>query len=216
MLVTLKHTISRIGVKMARQRMVKPEFIESESLAKVSHSARLTFVILLMVSDDDGRFKVNKILKTKAFPLDDSFSDDDFEDVLWELESIGSIRFYLVENVIYGDIPNFSKYQTINRKSKTFIPEFESNLQVKRVLNEYSLISHGVASECNTHGVLSEHSPVKKERRKEGTISSFLLRVKGSDEPVENSSDSPISLFEFKEKNPSVRIPSNIKEFMQG
>jgi hypothetical protein len=191
--------------------MIKPEFIESESLAVVSYQARLTFVILLMIADDDGRFKVNRILKSKVFPLSDELADETFEDWLWELEAIGSIRFYLVENLIYGDIPKFSTYQTINRKSKTYIPEFHAKQQVKRTLTEYSLIIHEQEHSLSTHGGLNEHSRVKKEGKKEGTVSSSFVGSEGEDAAPDGAS-SPMSLKEFKKKNPDVKMTDIIKK----
>ena len=39
---------------MSRQRMVKPEFFDSESLAKCSMAARLAFIGLWVEADDFG------------------------------------------------------------------------------------------------------------------------------------------------------------------
>ena len=48
---------------MPRQRMVKPDFFDSGSLAECSRSARLAFIGLWVMGDDNGnvKFSVRKL-----------------------------------------------------------------------------------------------------------------------------------------------------------
>ena len=82
---------------MPRQRMVKPDFFDSGSLAECSRSARLAFIGLWVMGDDNGnvKFSVRK-LKKQIFPFDD-MPDADFVSLLAELERVGCIKAYEVD-----------------------------------------------------------------------------------------------------------------------
>ena len=57
---------------MARQRMIKPEFFSSESLADCSFAARLCFIGLWTCADDNGHIKFAPMsLRKELFGLDD-------------------------------------------------------------------------------------------------------------------------------------------------
>ena len=108
---------------MARQRMVRPDFFDSESLSECQPIARLAFIGLWVISDDYGNQKAQtKRMKRSIFPYDDDISEDDFKAILCELESVGCIRGYEIEEERYINIPNFSTYQTIRKPSATNIP----------------------------------------------------------------------------------------------
>lgn len=108
---------------MARQRMVKPEFFMSESLGSVSVAARLAFIGLLVNADDYGNLKAQASrLRTSIFPYDD-MDDAGFKALLAELEAVGCIKGYEDGGSLYITAPNFSIYQTVNRPSKSTVPE---------------------------------------------------------------------------------------------
>ena len=57
---------------MARIRSIKPELPQSESMGNVSRDARLTFVQLFTLADDEGRLRGNsRMLASLLFPYDD-------------------------------------------------------------------------------------------------------------------------------------------------
>lgn len=123
---------------MARQRMVKPEFFDSESLGACSIPARLAFIGLWIEADDYGRMKLQpKRLMKRIFPYD-RINLSKFVGYLAELERVGCIRTYEVDGEDYICVPNFSVYQTINRPSKSIIPAPE-----KQQFSEQSLNIHG-------------------------------------------------------------------------
>lgn len=108
---------------MARQRMIKPEFFTSESLAECSSYARLCFIGLWVFADDYGREKFSpRVLKSQIFPLDD-MTVDEFIGCMCELEEVGCIRLYTDGENVYYEVPNFSIYQTVKNPSKTNIPQ---------------------------------------------------------------------------------------------
>lgn len=103
--------------------MIKPEFFSSESLSECTFAARLCFIGLWTCADDKGHLKFSvKKLRKELFGLDD-VTMDEFIGFLAELEQAGCIRFYVVGEAAYINIPNFPVYQTINHPSKTNIPE---------------------------------------------------------------------------------------------
>lgn len=56
---------------MARIRTIKPEFPQSESMGRVSRDARLAFILLWTIADDDGRLRGNsRMLASLLFPYD--------------------------------------------------------------------------------------------------------------------------------------------------
>lgn len=108
---------------MPRQRMVKPDFFDSGSLAECSHSARLAFIGLWVMGDDNGNVKFSvKKLKKQIFPFDD-MPDADFVSLLAELERVGCIKAYETDGEEYVSTVNFKVYQTVKNPSKTTVPE---------------------------------------------------------------------------------------------
>lgn len=123
---------------MARQRMIKPEFFDSESLGACSIAARLAFIGLWVEADDYGRMKLQpKRLMKRIFPYD-RINLSKFIGYLAELERVGCIRTYEVDGEEYICVPNFNVYQTINRPSKSIIPAPE-----KQQFSDCSLNNHG-------------------------------------------------------------------------
>lgn len=120
---------------MARQRMIRPEFFYSDSLAECSVPARLAFIGLMVHADDNGNLKLS-IGRLRSNIYDDEYTDDEFLAMLAELEDVDCIRLYKVGEKAYMTIVNFDVYQTINRPSKTTIPK--PNVQAPtHVLSDY-------------------------------------------------------------------------------
>ena len=58
---------------MARIRTIKPEFWQSETIARMPFETRLLAIALLNYADDYGFFKSHpSLVKASCFPLDDS------------------------------------------------------------------------------------------------------------------------------------------------
>lgn len=120
---------------MARQRMIRPEFFDSDSLAECSVPARLAFIGLMVYADDHGNLKLS-IGRLRSNIYDDEYTDDEFLVMLAELERVDCIRLYKASGKAYITIVNFNVYQTINRPSKTTIPEPNIHAQT-HVLRDY-------------------------------------------------------------------------------
>lgn len=95
---------------MARIRTINPEFPQSERMGRVSREARLLFVLLWTISDDDGFLIGNPTALAKLlFPRDED-AEALINDWLDELESVGEIRRYppIHDSILH--ICHFAKY----------------------------------------------------------------------------------------------------------
>lgn len=109
---------------MPRIRTIKPEFPHSESVGRLSRDARLLFIQLWTVADDDGRARSSsRLLASILYPFDDD-ARGLIDGWLDELEAEGCIRRYEVEATSYLDIPNWLKHQKIDHPAKSKIPEY--------------------------------------------------------------------------------------------
>ena len=110
---------------MARIRTIKPEFTESETVGKLSREARLLFILLWTIVDDDGRARAaSRKLASTLYPYDDD-AISLIDDWLDELEQGQHIRRYVVDNSTYLDIPKWRLHQRIDKPSASKIPKFE-------------------------------------------------------------------------------------------
>lgn len=111
---------------MARIRSIKPEFCQSETIGKLSRDARLLFVQLWTVVDDEGRARgAPRMLASLLFPYDDD-APALIEGWMIELEKVGCIRRYSSEGSSYLDIPQWLLHQKIDHPTKSRLPAFIS------------------------------------------------------------------------------------------
>lgn len=119
---------------MARKRMIDPEFFLDESLCEVSAFARLLYIGLWSICDDNYATLPHrsKWIKAQVFPYDTVNIDK----LLTELEQIGVIIKFTVEEQEFWYIKNFFKYQKVDRPSKPKYPPYNEN--TRRVLDTTS------------------------------------------------------------------------------
>lgn len=107
---------------MARIRTIKPEFPQSESMGRVSRDARLLFVQLWCICDDQGRTRaVSRMLASLLFPYDDD-APTLIGGWLDELEREGCIQRYVVAGAQYLQVCKWQAHQKIDRPSKGLLP----------------------------------------------------------------------------------------------
>lgn len=93
---------------MSRIRSIHPGFFTDEDLVSVSMAARLLFLGLGVEADDKGIFEWKPLtIKMRIFPAENI----DVAPLLAELESVGAVRRYAVEDKSYGAIRNFRRFQ---------------------------------------------------------------------------------------------------------
>lgn len=108
---------------MARLRTVKPEFFGDEKLSTISRDARLTFIGMLIQSDDYGVVKGHPVwLKNSIYPYDD-IKLSDFQKWLSEIESMQAIIPFTHNGERFYFIRKFSEHQKVDNPSKWKNPE---------------------------------------------------------------------------------------------
>lgn len=109
---------------MARTRTIKPHFLYSASMEKVSDGAQLAFVRLWLIVDDAGRFETHdnwRFVSERLFPR---ASEPRPEVAGWldELERVGCIRRYAVGPGHYLRIVNWRQHQTVYHPAPSKLP----------------------------------------------------------------------------------------------
>lgn len=167
---------------MARIRTIKPEFPHSESMGRVSRDARLTFIELWTLADDEGRLRGNsRMLASLLFPYDDD-AKDLIDTWMAELEREHCIVRYQIEGASYVQICNWLEHQKIDKPSKSKIPPFGES---SRIL-------------ANPREVSSEDLRIKDQGR-EG---------KGED----RGADAPIALANSKQPTPEAEMAIALRD----
>lgn len=108
---------------MARKRMIHPEFFLSDDIAALSTEARLTFIGLWCHVDDDGRAKDSPAAVCAAvWGMDPGVTPSHVANLLDELETVGSLCRYEVDEQRYMHIPSWSRWQSISHPADPRIP----------------------------------------------------------------------------------------------
>jgi uncharacterized phage protein (TIGR02220 family) len=128
---------------MARIRCIKPELPQSESMGRVSRDARLTFIQLWTIADDEGRLRGNsRMLASLLFPYDDD-AKDLIDGWLGELEVEGCLVRYKVKSDSYIQIANWLIHQKIDKPSRSKIPAFDESPRIPANPREVSSEDQG-------------------------------------------------------------------------
>ena len=107
---------------MGRIRTIKPELPQSESMGRVSRDARLCFIMLWTIVDDDGRARGNsRMLASLLYPYDDD-AGALMGGWLEELETEGCITRYQVAGDWYLEVKNWRKHQKIDHPTGSRLP----------------------------------------------------------------------------------------------
>lgn len=115
---------------MARIRTIKPEFPHSETLGRVSRDARLLFVNLFTIADDEGRARASsRLLASLLYPFDTDAAGL-IDGWLTELQGVGAIALYQSGDTKYLVIPKWLEHQKIDRPSKSRIPAFDESSRI--------------------------------------------------------------------------------------
>jgi hypothetical protein len=103
-----------------RIRSVKPEWLEDEVLALASSDARVLSIALLLVADDHGRGRANKLmLAGQVFP---GKPLETLARALEELRRARYVHLYEVEGQSYFAVRNWLKHQRVDKPSGPRVP----------------------------------------------------------------------------------------------
>lgn len=107
---------------MPRIRTIKPEFPQSESMGRVSRDARLLFIQLWTLCDDEGRTRASsRMLASLLYPYDHD-APRLVEDWLTELEEEQCVKRYQINKNNYLQVLSWTTHQKIDKPSKSKIP----------------------------------------------------------------------------------------------
>ena len=107
---------------MARARTIKPNFMRSRSMRAVSGMARLTFIQLWLVADDEGRLSAHpRPLAHLLYPGDREAAER-LPGWLDELEGQQCIERYMVDRLEYLRIVNWHWHQKIYHPTPSRLP----------------------------------------------------------------------------------------------
>lgn len=113
---------------MARKRMIDPNIWQSEDFSKLNTLAKLVFIGLFSLADDEGKGRCNPVyLKSTLFPYDEGIRSTDIDKTLFEISSNMSILFYSCNGSNYYRLINWSTWQKIDKPSKSKIPNYDEN-----------------------------------------------------------------------------------------
>lgn len=143
---------------MARIRTIKPEFWQDERVAALSPLARLLFVGLWNLADDEGRLRGHPaLIRGALFPYDDPRSLD-VGALLDELVEAGRVQAYEADGERFLWVRHFRQHQKIDRPTPSRLPAppaetgsrpRAASTSPRRVLDESS---RGLAQEGNGTG----------------------------------------------------------------
>ena len=109
---------------MARRRMIHPDIWESEDFSKLSMLAKLLFIGMFSMADDEGKGRAKPVyLKSIIFPYDDGMRIIDVEKALSEIGSNMSVTFYAHDENYYYRIDSWDKWQRVDKPQPSKIPE---------------------------------------------------------------------------------------------
>lgn len=139
-----------------RRRMIDPEFWLDEDLVKVSPRARLLFIGLWHLCDDNYATLPDRPewIKIQIFP----YEKVDTQALLSELSVSGHILPFEKDGKKYWFVKNFFKYQVINRPSNPKYPKFSDG----------SLSTHPEVKLSKVKEVKEEGPALKKLREQFG------------------------------------------------
>lgn len=128
---------------MARIRTIKPELPQSESMGNVSRDARLCFILLWTLADDEGRLRGNsRMLASLLFPYDND-APQLIPSWLDELIREGCIEQYQVDGASYIQIAKWLSHQKIDRPSTSKLPPPEEGSRILAKPLEQSALDQG-------------------------------------------------------------------------
>lgn len=103
-------------------RALDPAWMESVSLGACSRDARLLFIGLISLADDDGRLRAEpRMLAARVFPMDE-LEAHQIDAWLEELHQAGSIIRYVVDDRRFVALPKFAEYQKIRYHKPSKLP----------------------------------------------------------------------------------------------
>lgn len=101
---------------LGQKRMLNSRVWQNTGFCVLSDKAKLLYLGLITVADDDGRLRANSLLlKSQIFPLEEKITQEEIRKWVNEVKKTGLIDFYRVKNDFFIQHPNWHKYQSIRK-----------------------------------------------------------------------------------------------------
>ena len=145
--------------------MIDPNIWQSEDFGKLSNLAKVVFIGLFSLADDEGRGRANPMyLKSTLFPYNEKMRSTDVEVALSEISRNMSILFYSYNESNYYSLLSWNTFQKIDKPTESKIPAFEKDNQEFRLLFDEgsARTSRGVPPKRKEDNIKE-----KEEKRKE-------------------------------------------------
>lgn len=153
---------------MARRRMIDPGIWQSEDFSNLSTLAKITFIGLFSMADDEGRGRAKAVyIKSMLFPYDEQLRVTDIEKSLEEIAARMSITFYCHAGSEYYQLDHWTDWQTIDRPKPSKIPPFSSISQKSRgcIAEESSIDRRRVADASRLKEKKGKEEKGREEKR---------------------------------------------------
>lgn len=126
--------------------MIDPNIWQSEDFSKLSTLAKLVFIGLFSLADDEGRGRCNPVyLKSTLFPYEEGIRSADIDKTLSEISSNMSVIFYSCDGSSYYSLYNWSTWQKIDRPSQSKIIEYDEKTMQRLFVEGSSKPRRGVS-----------------------------------------------------------------------
>lgn len=163
---------------MARKRMVDPNIWQSEDFGKLSNLAKIVFIGLFSLADDEGRGRANPMyLKSNLFPYNEDMRSADIEKALLEISSNMSVIFYSCDGSSYYSLLSWYTFQKIEKPTNSKLPAFDENSEE----------IHRLFAEASPKG----NQPVVPKRKEDNRKEKEEKRIRIKDIYNENCSNLP-------------------------
>lgn len=155
---------------MARKRMLSPDIWESESFSSLSDFQKIVFIGLISLADDEGRGKANpSYIKSTLFPYDENRRVAEVKSALSQIARCTSTQFYNVNGSEYYFLSSWTKWQKIDKPSKSKLPpppKSDADSGVGALLPESEKNTKFDEYSTNTPRTFDESSTIKKNKNK--------------------------------------------------
>ena len=126
---------------MARRRMIDPAIWQSEDFSKLSLLARLVFIGMFSLSDDEGKGRAKPVyLKSIIFPYDEDIRVADIDKTLSEIGSKMSVTLYSHNGNRYYKFDHWSKWQRVDKPQPSNFPNPDDRTIPESVENDSGMI----------------------------------------------------------------------------
>lgn len=150
---------------MARKRMIDPSIWQSEDFSRLSTLAKLVFIGLFSLADDEGRGRCNPVyLKSTLFPYEENIRSADIDKTLSEISSNMSVVLYSCDGSNYYSLLSWDTFQKIDRPSQSKIPEYNENT-MELLFDEHSTSTRRVVAPNKNKKRIEDNKNIKEDNR---------------------------------------------------